>query len=158
MIKIKETKKCDTRTNPKGFTKADVDRETDLHIKAVNLCGEFICDKINSQFGDHDFTKNSNPEYLDAFYNALKTGFKDKEFKKLGWWEVHQKEERHHLNDRCPNDVNLVDVLEMICDCVSAGMARTGTVYDIKISDEILQKAVKNTVELLKKNIEVVKE
>ena len=157
MIKIKETKKCDTRTNPTGFTKADVDRETDLHIKAVNKCGEFICNKINSQFTNHDFTKNSSPTYLEQFYQALKTNFKESKFKELDWWEIHISKERHHLNDRCPDDVNLIDVVEMICDCVSAGLARTGKFYDFKINDEILQKAVKNTVELLKDNIEVEK-
>lgn len=157
MIEIKETKKCDTRTDEKNFTKADVDRETDLHIKAVNLCGEFICDKISEQFANHDFTKNSNAEYLDAFYKALKTGFKGKEFKELDWWDVHLDKERHHLNDKVPKDVNLIDVLEMICDCVSAGLARTGEVYDVTLSGETLQKAFKNTVDMLIKNIKVVK-
>lgn len=155
MIKIKQTLKCDTRTNPKGFTKSDVDKETDLHIEAVNKCGEFICEKISNQFAEHDYTKNSTPQYLNAFYEALSSGFKDKSFKNLPWWEVHKNSERHHLNDRVPDDVNLIDVLEMVCDCVSAGMARTGTVYDINIDPEVLQKAVKNTVELLKENIEV---
>jgi hypothetical protein len=49
--------------------------------------------------------------------------------------------------------VNLIDVLEMICDCVCAGMARSGNVYPVNISSEILQKAVKNTVEMCIKSV-----
>lgn len=48
------------------------------------------------------------------------------------------------------------DVLEMLFDCVSAGMTRSGSVYPIEISNEILQKAVSNTVDYLIKHIEVV--
>lgn len=156
-ILIKETKKCDTRTGESNFDKADVDKETDLHIQAVNKCGEFICDKISEQFANHDFTKNSTPEYLDAFTKALKTGFKGKEFHELDWWEIHKNKERHHLKDRVPDDVNLIDVLEMVCDCVSAGLARTGEVYDVDLDGKILEKAFKNTADLLIKNIKVIK-
>jgi hypothetical protein len=51
--------------------------------------------------------------------------------------------------------VNLFDVIEMLCDCVSAGMARSGDVYDVDIPAEVLTKAVRNTVELMKEQIEV---
>jgi len=43
----------------------------------------------------------------------------------------------------------------MLFDCVSAGMTRSGSVYPIEISNEILQKAVINTVDYLVKHIEV---
>ena len=61
---------------------------------------------------------------------------------------MHCQTERHHLNEHCPDDVNLIDVIEMICDCVCAGMARSGSVYPVTISSEILQKAVENTVNM----------
>ena len=48
------------------------------------------------------------------------------------------------------------DVIEMICDCVAAGMARSGDIFDVDIPAEVLTKAVKNTVELLKSEIQVV--
>ncbi len=92
------------------------------------------------------------------FYRALKSGFKDDEFRKLNWWKIHQTKERHHLNDHCPDDVNLIDVMEMLCDCVCAGKARTGNVYPINISPDILEKAVANTQKLLEENISVEKE
>ena len=32
------------------------------------------------------------------------------------WYQLHIKAERHHLLSNCPDDVNLIDVLEMIVD------------------------------------------
>jgi hypothetical protein len=52
-----------------------------------------------------------------------------------------------------PKDINLVDVIEMVVDCVMAGMARSGEVYDIKVKNDVLQTALKNTVDELKKKI-----
>ena len=54
-----------------------------------------------------------------------------------------------------PEDVNLIDVLEMIVDCVMAGMGRTGTVYPLEIKSEVLMSAFVNTVELLKNEVKV---
>lgn len=155
-IIIKETKKCDTRTLKPGdsFSEEDVKKETELHIEAVKKCGDFVCDKIKEQFEEHDHTKLG--KYLPAFTKALSTGFKGKEFKEQDWWQIHLTE-RHHLNDRVPEDVNLIDVLEMICDCVSAGMARTGEVYDVTLPDKVLKQAFDNTVEMIKKEIKVEK-
>lgn len=156
MIEIKETKHCDSRAlNPgEKLTEEAVKHDTELHIEAVEKCGDFICEKIKSQFSEHDHTKLG--EYLPAFTEALSSGFKGKEFKEQDWWEIHLKE-RHHLNDKVPDDVNLIDVLEMICDCCVAGMARTGEVYGLKISNEVLKKAFDNTSKMLLKEIKVVK-
>ena len=49
-----------------------------------------------------------------------------------------------------------MDVIEHVVDCVMAGMARSGSVYDLDLPDELLQRALKNTVELLKANVQVV--
>jgi hypothetical protein len=38
----------------------------------------------------------------------------------------------------------------MISDCVCAGMARSGEVRDLEIDDNILKKAVNNTVQMIK--------
>ena len=52
--------------------------------------------------------------------------------------------------------MNLIDVLEMIADCVLAGMARSGSVYPLNLPTEVLVKAFENTVQLLKENVKVV--
>lgn len=154
-IVIKRTNRCDTRALKKGevLTKEAVETDTLYHIEAVNKCGKALVKKLTDQFKEHDHTKLG--EYLPAFTKALSTGFKGKEFKEQDWWKIHLTE-RHHLNDRVPKDVNLIDVLEMICDCVSAGMARTGKVFPITIDSTILQEAVANTVDMLIKSIEVI--
>jgi len=99
----------------------------------------------------HDFDKLTG---LDHFHSDFKTNFKE-----CGWWDNHRKVNRHHIDkdDGVPDDVNLVDVIEHLVDCVMAGMARSGSVYDLKLPEKVLQKAFKNTVEMLKDNVKVAK-
>ena len=53
------------------------------------------------------------------------------------------------MPDRCPLDVNLIDVIERVCDICMAGLARSGEVYDDKLAPEILERAYQNTIKLL---------
>jgi hypothetical protein len=98
----------------------------------------------------HDFDKLSE---IDWFLKDFQTGFKE-----TGWWDNHRKVNRHHIlqDDGARDDVNLVDVLELIVDCVMAGMARAGDVYTLEIKPELLMKAFENTVKLIKQNVKVV--
>jgi hypothetical protein len=79
-------------------------------------------------------------------------------FAQTGWWDRHRKLNRHHLTmaDGIPDNVNLIDVLDFIADCVCAGMARSGSVYPLNLPPELLERAFQNTVELLKSEIVVV--
>jgi len=97
----------------------------------------------------HDQTKISG---IDQFFSDFKT-----EFKEHSWYDNHKKEERHHIQhpEGVRSDVDLIDVLEYVADCVMAGMARSGSVYDLKLPDEVLRLALKNTTEKLKAQIEV---
>lgn len=155
-IIIKETKNCDSRAvkDPEDLTEDKVKQDTLYHIEAVEKCGDFFCDLIKNQFKEHDHTKLGDD--LPDFIKAMKAHLDGKSFKDQPWWKTHLTE-RHHLNDKVPEDVNLIDVLEMICDCVSAGLARTGEIYDLTIPDKVLKDAFNNTVEMLKKKIEVEK-
>lgn len=64
--------------------------------------------------------------------------------------------ERHHLAKNAPDDVNMFDVMEMLCDCAVAGKARNEMdVYYPTVSDEVLQKAFRNTFDILVNAIEV---
>ena len=85
---------------------------------------------------------------IDGFFADFKTGFKTRD-----WWDRHKKMNRHHLAEQAPLDVTLIDVLEYIADCVMAGMARSGEIYEIDIDPEVLMRAFDNTVELLKNNV-----
>lgn len=91
----------------------------------------------------HDFDKLSG---IDGFHADFATGFKQ-----TGWWDNHRKVNRHHLTnpDGIPEDVNLIDVLDFIADCCMAGLARSGSVYDLQLPAELLQLAFQNTVKLL---------
>ena len=88
------------------------------------------------------------------FYKDFTSGLLGREFKSLPWYQKHLTE-RHHLNESCPEDVNLIDVLEMVIDCSVAGLARSGNIFPINISNEILQKAIENTKQMIIDNVEI---
>ena len=151
MIQIKKSQTADTRSCDPSTVDKDTLTESSLqHISDVVKALAFFSGKLIEAAGEHDYDKLTD---IDWFHADFITGFKQ-----TGWWDNHRKIHRHHLGqeDGVPDDVNLIDVLEFVSDCVMAGMARTGTVYELKLSDELLQRALKNTVELLKSKVEVV--
>lgn len=97
----------------------------------------------------HDYDKLTE---IARFHEDFATGFAQ-----TGWWDAHRLLNRHHLQqeDGIPANVNLIDVLEFIADCVMAGMARSGSVYELKLPDELLQRAFQNTVAILKDSVTV---
>jgi hypothetical protein len=151
MIEIQKSKTADTRTC--DFTK--VTKETLLassvqHIEDVRKGFEFFKSKMDWAAENHDFDKIRG---IDGFHADFVTGFKNH-----SWWDFHKGyAARHHLLEKegVRDDVNLVDVLDMIVDCVMAGMGRSGSVYPLKIEPEVLKKAFDNTVELLKSQVVV---
>lgn len=150
-IQIQKSQTADTRT----CDYANTSKETLLassrqHIGDVVKALAFFSGRLTVAAGEHDYDKLTE---IDWFHRDFITGFKE-----TGWWDNHRKIHRHHINahDGVPDDVNLIDVLEHIADCVMAGMARSGSVYDLKLSDELLQTAFRNTVELLKSHVEVI--
>ena len=155
---VKMERNClgDTRTATHMPTREEF-REANWSHKddVLNLAVAFATE-LRSRVGNHDWTKVQEP-YASKFYNLMKATIEDgADFMSGEWAHLHfDVLERHHLNRHCPDDVDLFDVLEMIFDCVSAGMARSGSVYPLKISNEILQKAVANTVNYLVENIEI---
>jgi len=153
MIEIKKSKTADTRSC--DFTK--VTQETLIessvqHIGDVQKGMAFFAGMLVASAATHDHDKLSN---IDEFHADFIT-----DFKQTGWWDNHRKVNRHHLlaEDGVPQDVNLVDVLDMIVDCVMAGMGRTGSVYPLEIKPEVLMLAFQNTVEKLKAQVRVVGE
>lgn len=150
MLLISKSATADTRT----CDFANIDKETLLassrtHIMDVVKAISFFIGKLTEAAGGHDYDKLTG---IDWFHQDFATGFKE-----TGWWDNHRKIHRHHLaqEDGVPEDVNLLDVLEYIADCVMAGMARSGSVYDLTMSPELLARAFKNTVDLLKSQVVV---
>ena len=156
-IKIMRNTAGDTRVAKKMPTIAEFDKSNRLHREDVARIVDRFCAILICSTTDHDWTKVREP-YRSMFYRDMSSviehgmDFFDGEWSKLHYYEL----ERHHLKRHCPEDVDLFDVIEMICDCVAAGMARSGEVYDLDISEDILTKAVMNTVEILKDQIQVI--
>jgi len=153
MIKIKQSKTADSRTC--DFSK--IEEETLLasskqHIMDVGKGMTFFIDMMEDAVNKHDHDKFSN---IDQFYSDFVGGWKE-----TTWFDNHVKVNRHHLliPEGVPKDVNLIDVLEMIVDCVMAGMGRSGKVYDLDIDQDVLMKAFHNTVKLLKSEVVVEKD
>jgi hypothetical protein len=150
MITIQKSETADTRS----CDFANVTKETLLassyqHIGDVRDALRFFKEEIHAAAVRHDYDKITD---IDGFHADFVTGFKQ-----TGWWDRHRQLNRHHLLalDGVPDDVNLIDVLDMIADCVMAGMARTGTVYPLNLDPAVLMKAFNNTVDLLKKEVVV---
>jgi len=150
MIEIDKSQTADTRTCDFANTdKLTLLASSRTHIADVVKALAFFSGKLTEAAGEHDYDKLTS---IDWFHADFITGFK-----KTGWWDNHRKIHRHHLDkpDGVPENVNLLDVIEHISDCVMAGMARSGSVYELKLSDELLQRAFKNTVEMLKSQVSV---
>jgi hypothetical protein len=151
VIEIKKSATADTRT----CDVSQVSKETLLassrqHIGDVVRAMAFFSGKLIEAAGEHDYDKLTA---IDWFFSDFRTKFAEH-----GWWDNHRKIHRHHLGqaDGVPADVNLLDVLEYIADCVMAGMARAGEVYPLEMSDELIQRAFRNTVDLMKSQVRVV--
>lgn len=150
MITIQTSKTADTRScDPATVTKEQLLASSVQHIGDVGKALAFFSGLLTQQAVRHDTDKLTD---IDGFHADFVTGFAVVE-----WWERHRKLNRHHLTsaDGIPADVNLIDVLDFIADCVMAGMGRTGTVYPLNLPPELLERAFQNTVELLKAHVVV---
>lgn len=146
----------DTRSATKCPTFREFEYANNAHNTNVQQIMKLLTDKLNKQAVNHDWTKTTEP-YKSEFYRDLCNTIEHKiDFENDGTWlKKHYEIERHHLLANCPNSVNLIDVLEMIADCICAGLARTGKVRELEINNDILNRAVQNTVRLILDNVEV---
>jgi hypothetical protein len=150
MIQIRKSETADTRTC--DFAKVSKDTllaSSKQHIGDVREALQFFSRQIAEAMLHHDTDKLTD---IDGFHADFLTGFE-----KHDWWDRHRQLNRHHLNmaDGVRDDVNLIDVLDFIADCVMAGMARSGSVYALHLSPELLERAFQNTVDLLKSQVTV---
>lgn len=150
MIVIKKSETADSRTcDFSKVTKEQLKQSSIQHIGDVGEGMAFFMDKLHTAAISHDKDKLAD---IDQFHADFITNFQQ-----TLWWDKHRKITRHHLTaeDGIPADMDLVDVLEMIVDCVMAGMGRKGEVYPLDIKSEVLKLAFDNTVKLLKRHITV---
>ena len=148
IVRIKRSPTADTRTcDWSKVSKDTLLASSKQHIADVQEGMVLLCMMIGEAAHRHDFDKITD---IDGFHRDFKTGFKQ-----TAWWDNHRKVNRHHLSmdDGVPEDVNLIDVLDHIVDCVMAGMARSGSVYDLSLPASVLERAFANTVELFKSHV-----
>jgi hypothetical protein len=153
MIRIYKSSTADTRTcDVTKVTQEQLLESSKQHIGDVEKALDFFAHRLRCRADNHDWDKI---EFIAGFYADFQTKFKE-----TRWWDRHRRVSRHHINyaDGVPEDVNLIDVLEHIADCVMAGMGRSGTVYELKLPDELLQRAFRNTTEFLKAQVMVIPE
>ena len=148
MIKITKTKSADTRSAEHEVTKEELLSNSLQHIIDVQKALRLFADLLLRIAEKHDWTKIVwIDQFYEDFHRVQKHGG---DFKELNWHRRHVSEERHHLNDRVPSNVTLLDVLEWVADITMAGLARSGNVYPDALPPEVLERAYQNTIELLK--------
>lgn len=153
MIEITKNPNGDTRTAPKGITFEQFQESNNMHRQDVASVMWELSRMVDQAGELHDCTKKSQERmFYKDFLSAMNDGT---EFAKGEWYRLHVNSERHHLHCGCPDDVNLIDILEMVADCVCAGMSRSGDVKDLELDEEILKRAVANTAKLIKSMIVV---
>lgn len=152
-IIVRKSPSADTRSADHLITEDELSKSTSMHINDVINAMNWFAKSLVFRGAMHDWTKVKYfKEFYEQFSNAQKTGDWG-----TGWYdEIHIQKERHHLNNRCPEDIDLIDVLEQIADSVMAGLARSGRYREGDTpSAEMLQKAYQNTVKKLLDHTEV---
>ena len=155
-VMLTPNKNGDTRTAPRYVTFRKVLQASVSHREEVREVMYLISGELKQQGKDHDWTKiTDSKQFFKDFKATIKYG---DDFTKGKWYQKHVHEERHHPFSYCHEDINLLDIIETIVDCVCAGKSRSGEVRPLEFSTDILEKAVKNTVTLIDNITEVKKE
>lgn len=155
-IIIKKNPNGDTRTAKGEVSFEEFAHANDMHINDVKNIMDFYADLCKYNGENHDFTKKKyEKQFYDEFVYSRMNNVK---FTESEWYKNHIKEEHHHINSFVHNDVDLFDVLEMIADCTSASLARSGNVREITIDKDVLYKAFQNTCKLTKNMCKLVEE
>lgn len=147
MVTIRRNPNGDTRTAPKDVSYEEFQQANDMHIEDVKSVMRDIAAAMMYKGAKHDWTKKM---YEEVFYRDFKDTIDNgTDFIKSPWYKLHVEEEAHHPLADCHDDITLLDIIEMIADCVCAGKARSGEIRELEISDDILKKAFNNTVKLI---------
>lgn len=158
-IKVKRNTNGDSRVAMKKPSFEEFRDANEWHKVDVKHLMSNVATVIEIAGQRHDWTKVTRP-YDEMFYrNMIDTMDGKIEFEDGEWAKLHYTTERHHLRRNVPDDVNLIDVIEMVADCVCAGMARAGKVDPndeyYQVPTELLQTALNNTVKLFADSIDI---
>lgn len=146
-VVIRKNPNGDTRTAKKDVTFKEFQKANDMHIEDVIEVMSILSDIIKRKGYNHDYTKKTHEKLF--YENFLSTMNNNTDFVNDLWYQYHIRTERHHPLSNCHDDITLLDIIEMIVDCVCAGKARSGSVQKIEIDDIILRLAFINTIKLI---------
>lgn len=152
VIFIKPSPSADTRSADHKVTQKELEESTKMHIEDVRKGLAYLGKLLKDRGERHDWTKlQYMPSFYKQFSDAQETGCWGN-----GWYDkIHVKQERHHIEDAAHTDVNLIDVLEHIVDCVMAGKARKGEFKQDILGAGLLERAYANTQKLLDRAVVV---
>lgn len=164
-IKIKRNTAGDTRVATEPITPEILLPSNEEHISDVARLMNLFADDLTIRGTQHDHTKISNIDQMCKDMQEEQQRFKKDPdgpngFTKSMWYTYHIATERHHLRDNCPEDVDLIDVIEQICDHIAAGLARSGKYTPnyggrTPIDPETLMRAYNNTAARLLSQCEI---
>lgn len=148
-IMLRDTHNADSRTADHAFTMDNLKEATKIHIEEVGAVMDYFASKLHEAGRIHDWTKMYNFE--ESYGPLVMSGVTDDKFKADPWYSTHIFTERHHLNDDAKVDANLLDVLEMIADVVTAGKGRSGhlTSKFMDIDPMLLYRCFWNTIKMV---------
>ena len=135
---------------PLEITPEELKEAVHVHRADVATVMDELGNELSKMGENHDWTKQV---FADEYFRDFYDNPKDTEgFKASEWYQQHITAERHHLLDHFPEDVNLLDVIEMLVDHVCNKKMRGIKNMRIAIPAYILEKAMHNTVKLIDKN------
>ena len=118
--------------------------DTYMHIQDVQKGCAFIANKIIEAGIKHDDAKMT-ADSVNTKIEEHRAGVSHTDSE---WLKSHRKNSRHHWHqlEHCPDDFNLIDVMESLIDCVMAVKARKGQTAKMStdyISSDLLAKTFK---------------
>ena len=145
-IVIQPSPSADTRSADHVVTEDELRRSTEMHIDDVRRGMEWLAEALRERGESHDWTKlRYFPSFYRQFSEAQRSGCWGN-----GWYDrIHCVKERHHVEDGCPENINLIDILEHIVDGVMAGKARSGEYRQDVLGAGMLERAYANTQKLI---------
>ena len=153
MIKlIKTNKKTIMNLDRANVTKEQLISTINEHNNDIQKGFTLMSMLMEMRAQNHDHSKLEN---IDLYHKTFQNNFTDNK----QWRNLHHKEERHHLRDtdNIPDDVNLIDVMEMLIDEVMVGSTFKDKYIHKQVDAELLKKAFDNTATLLLNSMEVSK-
>lgn len=155
-ILLQDTSKGDSRTSGGQPTLCEVEEATNIHQYEVKRVMEYVAEEIKKRGEIHDWTKSEN--FNEEYGYLVTNDISDEEFLASDWWWKHITLERHHCKEYAHLDINLIDIIEMICDRVTAEKGRTGNVNMnyLDLNPLVLVRAYYNTIKLLDDKTELV--